>query len=307
MIFVVWGPAKITGMCVCSCKPAYDSSLTDAQWAVIEPLLPERDPRRGGRPLKFPRRLVVDTVLYVLVSGCAWRLVPHDLVPWDAAYRWFRAWTADGTWDRVHDALRERVRVADGRDPQPSAAVLDSQSARSHQGGQAIGYDAGKRVRGRKRHLLVDTCGLVLRAVVHSASVQDRAGAKLVLAGIRELFPQVGLVWVDGGYVNVVDAGLVGWAAEHEGLEIVAVPRNADVKGFQVLPRRWVVERTFSWLGRCRRLARDYERKTAHAEAMIKVAMIRLMAARLAGEEIEPRGPIETEAARRLADDLNTQ
>ncbi|WP_173405628.1 MULTISPECIES: IS5 family transposase [Streptomycetaceae] len=295
---------KITGTCVCSCKPSYDSSLTDAQWAVIEPLLPERDPRRGGRPLKFPRRLIVDTVLYVLVSGCAWRLVPHDLAPWDAAYRWFRAWTADGTWDRVHDALRDRVRVADGRDPQPSAAVLDSQSARSHQGGQAIGYDAGKRVRGRKRHLLVDTCGLVLRAVVHSASVQDRAGAKLVLAGVRELFPQVGLVWVDGGYVNVIDAGLVGWAAEHEGLEIVAVPRNADVKGFQVLPRRWVVERTFSWLGRCRQLARDYERKTAHAEAMIKVAMIRLMAARLAGEEIEPHGPIETEAARRLADDL---
>ncbi|GJF35072.1 hypothetical protein KNE206_77720 [Kitasatospora sp. NE20-6] len=111
-------------------------------------------------------------MLYVLVGGCAWRLVPHDLVPWDVAYRWFRAWTADGTWDRVHDTLRDRVRVADGRDPQPSAAVLDSQSARSHQGGQAIGYDAGKRVRGRKRHLLVDTCGLVLRAVAHSASVQ---------------------------------------------------------------------------------------------------------------------------------------
>ncbi|MGW4696118.1 IS5 family transposase [Kitasatospora cineracea] len=284
MIFVVWGPAKIAGMCVCSCKPSYDSSLTDAQWAVIEPLLPVRDPRRGGRSLKFPRRLVVDTVLYVLVSGCAWRLVPHDLVPWDAAYRWFRAWTADRTWDRVHDALRERVRAAEGRNPQPSAAMLDSQSARSHQGRQAIGYDAGTRVRGRKRHLLVDTCGLVSRAVVHSASVQDRAGAKLVLAGVRELFPQVGLVWVDGGYVNVVDVGLVGWAAAHERLEIVTVPRNADVKGFQVLPRRWVVERTFSWLGRCRRLARDYERKTAHAEAMIKVAMIRLMAARLADD-----------------------
>ncbi|WP_182608364.1 IS5 family transposase [Streptomyces alkaliphilus] len=294
-------------MCVCVCKPSYDSSLTEAQWAVIEPLLPVRDPRRGGRPLKFSRRLVVDTVLYVLVSGCAWRMVPRDLAPWDVAYRWFRAWAADGTWNRVHDALRDRVRVADGRDPQPSAAVLDSQSARSHQGGEAIGWDAGKRVRGRKRHLLVDTYGLVLRAVVHSASVQDRAGAKLVLADIGKLFPHVGLVWVDGGYVNAVDAGLVDWAAEREGLEIVVVPRNADVKGFRVLPRRWVVERTFSWLGRCRRLARDYERKTAHAEAMIKVAMIRLMAARLAGEEIEPRGPIETEAARRLADDLKDE
>ncbi|WP_425338597.1 IS5 family transposase [Kitasatospora phosalacinea] len=169
---------------------------------MIEPLLPRRDPRGAGRPLKFPRRLSVDTVLYALVGGCAWRLVPHDLAPWDAAYRRFRAWSADGTWGRVHDALREKVRVAGGRDPQPPAAVLDSQSARSHQGGQAVGHDADKRVRGRTRHLLVDTCGLVLRAVVHSASLQDRAGAKLVLAGIRELFPQVGPVWVDGGYVN---------------------------------------------------------------------------------------------------------
>ncbi len=295
----------IVFMCVCVCKPAYDTSLSDAQWAVIEPLLPVRDRRRGGRPLKFERRLVIDTVLYVLGTGCAWRLVPHDLAPWDVAYRWFRLWAADGTWDRLHDALRDRVRVAAGRDPQPSAAVLDSQSAKSHQGGAAIGYDAGKRVRGRKRHLLVDTCGLVLRAVVHSASVQDRAGAKLVLAGIGALFPRVGLVWVDGGYVNVVDSGLVGWAAATENLQIVVVPRNADVKGFQVLPRRWVVERTFSWLGRCRRLARDYERKTEHAEAMIKVAMIRLMAARLAGEDIEPHGPIETEAARRITEDID--
>ncbi|NKI44629.1 IS5 family transposase [Streptomyces physcomitrii] len=294
-------------MCVCVCKRVYDTSLTDAQWAVIEPLLPVRDPSRGGRPLKYGRRLIIDTVLYVLGSGCAWRMVPRDLAPWDAAYRWFRLWSADGTWDRLHDALRDRVRIADGRDPQPSAAVLDSQSARSHQGGEAIGYDAGKRVRGRKRHILVDTCGLVLRAVVHSASVQDRAGAKRVLTGLHTLFPRVGLVWVDGGYVNRVDAGLVGWARHAENVEIVAVPRNADVKGFQVLPRRWVVERTFSWLGRCRRLARDYERKTAHAEAMIKVAMIRLMAARLAGEAVTPHGPIETEAARRLADDLKNE
>ena len=251
------------------------------------------------------RRLVVDTILYVLVTGCAWRLVPHDLAPWNTAYKVFSAWSADGTWARVHEMLRDRVREADGRDRQPSAAVLDSQSMRTHQGGEQIGYDAGKRVRGRKRHLLVDTLGLVLAVVVHSASVQDRAGAKLVLSGITQRFPWLGLVWVDGGYVNSIDAGLVGWADEAEGVEIVVVPRNADVKGFQVLPRRWVVERTFSWLTRCRRLARDYERKTAHAEAMIQVAMIRLMAARLAGETVEPHGPIETEAARRLADDTN--
>ncbi|WP_331768024.1 IS5 family transposase [Embleya sp. NBC_00896] len=294
-------------MCVCVCKPPYDSSLTDRQWALIEPLLPVRDPTRGGRPLKFPRRLVVDSILYVLVSGCAWRMMPRDLVPWDAAYRWFRAWAADGTWERVHDALRDRARIADGRDPQPSAAVLDAQTAHSHQGGEAIGFDMGKRTRGRKRHILVDTCSLLLKAVVHGANVQDRAGAKLVLAGLSTAIPLVGLVWVDGGYVNSVDDGLIGWAEENAGVRLEVVARNADLKGFHVLPRRWVVERTFSWLGRCRRLARDYERKTAHAEAMIKVAMIRLMAARLAGEEITPNGPIETEAARRLDEDTKRQ
>jgi transposase len=292
-------------MCVCTCKPGYETSLSDGQWSVIAPLLPAPNPRHGGRPLKYDRRLVLDTILYVLRTGCAWRHVPHDLVPWDAAYRWFQAWSADGTWRRVHDALRDRVREREGRDRQPTAAVLDSQSARSAEGGEAIGYDAGKRVRGRKRHLLVDTSGLLLRAVVHSASVQDRAGARLVLHRLHEQLPYLGLIWIDGGYVNVVDAGLIDWAQREEQVELVVVPRNADVRGFQVLPRRWVVERTFGWLARCRRLARDYERKTAHAEAMIDVAMIRLMAARLAGEDIEPQGPIETEAARRLADDLN--
>jgi transposase len=292
-------------MCVCTCRPDYETSLTDRQWAVIAPLLPVRDPRHGGRPLKFDRRLILDTILYVLRTGCAWRLVPHDLAPWDAAYRWFAAWSADGTWRRVHEALRDRVREADDRDRQPTAAVLDSQSAKSAEGGEAIGYDAGKRVRGRKRHLLVDTNGLLLHRVVHAASVQDRAGARLVLQDLHDRFPDVELVWVDGGYVNVVDAGLISWARREENLDVVVVARNADVRGFQVLPRRWVVERTFGWLARCRRLARDYERKTAHAEAMIDVAMIRLMAARLAGEDVQPQGPIETEAARRLAEDLN--
>lgn len=232
-------------------------------------------------------------------------MMPHDLAPWNTAYQWYADRVADGTWSQIHDVLRDRVRVAEGRDPQPSAAVLDSQSVKSGEGGEQIGYDAGKRVRGRKRHLLVDVMGLMLVGMVHSASVQDRAGARLVLTGVRKLFPQLGLVWVDGGYVNCVDAGLVEWADREEGIKIEPVPRNADVKGFQVLPRRWVVERTFGWLVRCRRLARDYERKTAHAEAMIQIAMIRLMAARLAGEDIEPHGPIETEAAQRLADDLS--
>ncbi|MEI4274247.1 IS5 family transposase [Klenkia sp. LSe6-5] len=293
-------------MCVCTCKPAYSSSLTDAEWALVASLLPAHDPHAGGRPLKHDRRLVLDSILYVLVSGCAWRLLPHDLVPWDAAYRWFRTWSADGTWDRVHDALRDRVRAADGRAAQPTAAVLDAQSIKSSEGGAAIGYDAGKRVRGRKRHLLVDTTGLLLAVMVTTASLQDRPGGRRLLTAARPRYPQLGKVWADGGYANVVDTSLVRHARDELGLDLEIVRRCDDVRGFQVLPRRWVVERSFGWLTRSRRLARDYERKTEHAEAMIKVAMIRLMAARLTGRHIEPQGPIETEAARRLADDLDS-
>src|SRR5690349_9485426 len=255
----------------------YPCALTDAMWEVVCGHLPVRDPARGGRPLKYGHRLIIDTVLYVLVSGCAWRLVPHDLAPWDAAYRWFRHWSAQGVWDDIHDALREETRRADGRTPEPTAAVLDSQTARSACGGEQIGYDAGKRTRGRKRHLLVDTCGLLLVCVVHSASVQDRTGAKLVLHSIDEQHPDIGLVWADGGYANIVDDSLIGWCDRELGIRLEIVTRNDDVKGFHVLPRRWVVERTLGWLGRCRRLCRDYERTIAHAEDLIKIAMIRLM------------------------------
>lgn len=232
-------------------------------------------------------------------------MLPHDLVPWDAAYRWFRTWTANGTWDRVHDTLRDRVRAVDGRDPQPTAAVLDAQSIKTSEAGAAIGYDAGKRIRGRKRHLLVDTTGLLLAVMVTTASLQDRPGGRRLLTAARPQFPRLGKVWADGGYANVVDTSLITHAREELGLDLEIVRRCDDVRGFQVLPRRWVVERSFGWLTRSRRLARDYERKTEHAEAMIKVAMIRLMAARLTGRHIEPHGPIETEAARRLAEDLD--
>jgi transposase len=266
-------------------RTAYPCSLTDEMWQVMSALLPERDPARGGRPLKYSHRLVIDTILYVLVSGCAWRLVPHDLAPWHAAYRWFRLWSATGVWDDIHHCLREQVRRAEGRDPEPTAAVLDSQSAKSACGGEQIGYDAGKKTRGRKRHLLVDTLGLLLICVVHSASVQDRAGAKLVLCSITEEHSDIGLIWADGGYANSVDASLIDWADQELGIRLEIVKRNDDTQGFQVLPRRWVVERTLGWLTRCRRLCRDYERTIAHAEDFIKIAMIRLMAARLAGQQ----------------------
>lgn len=269
-------------------------------WAVIEPLLPARDPGRGGRPRVYGNRPVLDAIFYVLRSGCQWRMIPHDLVPWWTAYRWYRTWAADGTWDAIHDRLRAAARVAAGKDPAASAAVLDAQSVKSSEGGQARGVDMGKKITGRKRHLATDTLGLVLVAAVTAASVQDRPGGKAVLARLAAAFPSVALVWADAGYANEIDDGLVRWAARDLGLALQIVRRDAAVKGFKVLPRRWVIERTFGWLVRNRRLARDYERLTACSETMIKIAMIRLMAARLAGHKITWASTAEREALRRM-------
>jgi len=274
---------------VCQCenpgadqRPCYPSNLTDAMWRIIEPLLPVRDLRKGGAPRKYDDRLVLDSIFYVLRSGCQWRMLPRDLMPYDAAHRWFTAWRKDGTWDRIHDALRRLVRVEAGRDPEPSAAALDAQSIKCSEGGEQRGYDAGKRTTGRKRHLAVDTMGLLLVVMVTSASVQDKAGGRLVLRKLADGFRAVGLVWADGGYANSIDSSLLSWARDALGIVVEIVKRTDDVKGFRVLPRRWVAERTFGWLIRNRRPARDYERLTATSEAMIKVAMIRLMLVRLA-------------------------
>lgn len=266
--------------------PLYSCGLTDQQWQAVEPLLPA--PRRG-RPRIHRLRLVLDTIWYVLRTGCAWRLVPNDLAPWHAAYRCFRSWTAHGVWADIHDALREQVRAQAGRNPAPTAAVLDSQTARSAEGGEQIGWDQAKKTRGRKRHLLVDTAGLLLVCYVHSAAVNDRTGAKLVLGWLDEQYPGIELVWLDGGYANEVDDHLIGWADREIGVRLEVVKRSDDVKGFRVLPRRWVVERTFAWLGRCRRLARDFERRAIHAEAWVHLAMIGLMLRRLTGQQTHYR------------------
>jgi transposase len=270
-------------------------------WAVLAPLMPVRDQRKGGRPRKWGDRLILDSIFYVLRSGCPWRMMPRDLAPPDAAHRWFTAWRRDGTWDRIHDELRRRLRVQAGRDPKPSAAVLDSQTIKSSEGGQARGFDMGKRTTGRKRHLVVDTMGLLLVVMVTSASVNDRPGGRAVLARLAEAFRSVALVWADGGYANSLDSTMLTWARAQLGLVLEIVKRSDDVKGFKVLPRRWVVERTFGWLVRNRRLARDYERLTANSEAMIKIAMIRLMTRRLAGQAIRWTNATEREAARRIS------
>lgn len=267
--------------------PLYSCCLTDEQWQIIEPLLPV--PRRG-RPRLHSLRQVLDTIWYVLRTGCAWRLIPHDLViPWHAAYRCFRSWTRQGVWADVHDALRDQVRHAAGRDSAPTAAVLDSQTVQSSEGGEQIGWDQGKKTRGRKRHLLVDTNGLLLICYVHSAAVNDRTGAKLVLGWLDEQYPTIELIWLDGGYANTVDDHLIGWADNEIGVKLEVIKRSDDVKGFQVLPRRWVVERTLGWVVRCRRLARDFERLTAHAEAMVHIAMTGLMLRRLTGQQTRYR------------------
>lgn len=247
--------------------------------------MPVRDQAKGGAPRKYGDRLVLNGIFFVLRSGCQWRMIPRDLLPWDAAYRWYAAWRADGTWDLIHDALRAQVRVADGRDPAPSAGVLDAQSILTGEGGQARGYDAGKRTRGRKRHIVTDTLGLLLVVMVTSASVQDRHGGKAILQLLAARFSSIALIWADAGYANQIDSGLVTWARTAASIVLQIVKRSDDVEGFQVLPRRWVVERTFGWLIRSRRLSRDYERRTDNSEAMIKIAMIRLMATRLAGEQ----------------------
>ena len=276
-------------MCNCNpggdARPCYPSDLSEAAWAVLEPLMPVRDQAKGGAPRKYGDRLVLNGIFFVLRSGCQWRMIPRDLLPWDAAYRWYAAWRADGTWDLIHDALRAQVRVADGRDPAPSAGVLDAQSILTGEGGQARGYDAGKRTRGRKRHIVKDTLGLLLVVMVTSASVQDRHGGKAILQLLAARFSSIALIWADAGYANQIDSGLVTWARTAASIVLQIVKRSDDVKGFQVLPRRWVVERTFGWLIRSRRLSRDYERRTDNSEAMIKIAMIRLMATRLAGEQ----------------------
>jgi transposase len=294
-------PAAVPGAVACRCCPGgisrstrarrYPSDMTGAEWAVCEPLLPAPAwlAGRGGRPASWCMRDIIDAIRYLTHNGPVWRALPADFPPAGTVYWWADKWQADGSAERMHDDLRDRVRITAGRQAVPTAAIIDAQSVK---GSEMIsrtrrGYDAGKKINGTKRHIAVDVLGLLLTVLVTAASVQDRDAAKPLLWNLRRAFPSVRLAWADGGYAGK----LVTWARTRlkPKLTLEIVKRPDDLHTFQVLPRRWVVERTLSWITRHRRTVRDYERLAAHHETYIYWAMIIVMTRRLARAAAQPQ------------------
>jgi putative transposase len=253
----------------------YQTDVTDSQWHHIKGFFPA--PKQTGRPREVELRQVVNATLFLLVAGCQWRMLPRDFPKWQTVYYYFAKWKQDGTWFRIHEALRAEERIRQGKNKHPTAGAADSQSVKTTAVASARGFDAGKKVNGRKRHILVDTLGLLIAVCVTTACVQDRDGLKKLLRTFGVHRKKLHKIWVDGGYRGEI----IEWVKSRFRLCLEVVLRSDDRTGFVVLPKRWIVERTFAWLNNHRRLSKDDERYRKTSETMIQIAMIRLMLRRL--------------------------
>ncbi|ABC92956.1 MULTISPECIES: IS5-like element ISRel20 family transposase [Rhizobium] len=255
----------------------FPSDLKDREWALIKPLIPPA--RRGGRRRTTNMRSVAEAILYIASSGCQWRILPGDFPPVSTVRGYFYAWRAIGLWQSINQLLVMAAREIEGREAQPTAGIIDSQSVKATQSGGISGYDAGKKIKGRKRQIVTDTLGFLIFVFIHAADIQDRDGAPHVLKAIRRRFPWLRHIFADGGYAG---AKLRRAMSGHGDWTIEIVKRSDHAKGFVVLPKRWVVERTFAWLGRCRRLAKDWEKSIESATAWAQIASIRMLIRRIA-------------------------